>query len=141
MRVLNLAAALLALLAIAGLPAAVIGYQSLRDNGFDGRVITLAGAHGAWHGPQGHDTTIRLKQGERVRLRLTSNDVVHGFSLEAFGIEIDEVYPGKVKEIDFVADKSGSFPFACTILCSADHRDMKGKLVVEPQTSELEVTS
>jgi len=129
---LNIAAVFLVLLAIAGSPAAVVGYQALRDKGFDGRVIDLVGAHGAWHTPQGHDTAIRLKQGERVRLRLTGNDVVHGFSLEAYGIEIDEVYPGRVKEIDFVADKAGSFPFACIILCSADHRDMKGKLIVEP---------
>ncbi|MBI2913599.1 MAG: cupredoxin domain-containing protein [Chloroflexi bacterium] len=136
MRMLNIAATVLALLAIAGLPAAVIGYQALRDSGFDGQVVTLTGAHGTWD----HEA-IHLRQGEKVRLRITSNDVVHGFALEAYGIEIDEVYPGKVTVVDFVADRPGSFPFACTILCSGDHRDMKGKLVVEPQTSGSEVTS
>lgn len=132
MRKLNVVATILVLLAIAGLPAAVFGYESLRTGSFDGQVITLTGAHGAWHTAGGHGP-ITVRQGEKVRLRLTSNDVLHGFILEAYGIEIDEVYPGKVKEFDFVADGPGSFPFACTILCSGDHRDMKGKLIVEPR--------
>jgi heme/copper-type cytochrome/quinol oxidase subunit 2 len=53
--------------------------------------------------------------------------------LKGYGIEIDDVYPGKEKVIDFVADEAGTFAFVCTILCSPDHRDMRGNLVVEPQ--------
>lgn len=128
MRMLEIAAVILVLATIVGLPAAVLGYESLRHSGYDGQVITLTGAHGAWS-----QDTIRVKQGEKLRLRLTSNDVVHGFMLKAFDIEIDEVYPGKEKVIDFVADEAGTFAFVCTILCSSDHRDMKGTLVVEPE--------
>ncbi len=128
MRRWEVAAVVLALVAIAGLPAAVFGYEAFRLSSYDGQVIDLTGAHGTWS-----QDTIRVKQGERVRLRLTSNDVVHGFMLEAYGIEVDEVYTGRVEVIDFVADKPGNFAFACTILCDAGHRDMKGKLVVEPQ--------
>ncbi len=137
MRRLNIAATVLALLATVGLPAAVMGYQSLRASSFDGQVIDLVGAHGAWHTAAGHETAIRLKEGERVRLRLASHDVVHGFSLQAFGIEVDEVRPGKVKTIEFVADKPGTFSFTCTVLCSPEHRNMKGELVVEPQQAPV----
>ncbi len=128
MRRLEIAALVLVLVAIAGLPAAALGYESLRHSSYDGQVITLTGAHGVWS-----QDTIRVKQGQKLRLRLTSNDVVHGFMLKGYGIEIDEVYPGKEKVIDFVVDRPGTFAFVCTVLCSPDHRDMKGKLVVEPQ--------
>jgi cytochrome c oxidase subunit 2 len=128
MRMMEIAAVILLVVSIAGLPAAALGYNSLRHSGHDGEVITLTGAHGAWS----HDT-IRVKQGQRLRLRLISNDVVHGFMLKGYDIEIDEVYPGKEKVIDFVADEHGTFTFVCTVPCSPDHREMRGKLVVEPQ--------
>jgi cytochrome c oxidase subunit 2 len=125
---LEIAAVILVLVAIVGLPAAALGYESLRHRSYDGQIITLSAADGAWS----HDT-IRVEQGEKLRLRLTSNDVVHGFALKGYGIEIDEVYPGKVEVIDFVVDKAGTFSFTCTVLCSPHHRDMEGRLVVEPQ--------
>lgn len=131
MRTLEIAAVILVLVSVVGLPAAALGYESLRHSGHDGQVITLAGTEGAWS----HDT-IRVRQGEKLRLRLTSNDVVHGFELKGYGIEIDEVYPGKVVVIDFVADEAGTFLFSCTILCSRQHRDMKGKLIVERSGDE-----
>lgn len=135
MRTLEIAAVILVLVSVVGLPAAALGYESLRHSGHDGQVITLAGTEGAWS----HDI-IRVRQGEKLRLRLTSNDVVHGFELKGYGIEIDEVYPGKVVVIDFVADEAGTFLFTCTILCSRQHRDMKGKLIVERSGDETAET-
>jgi len=125
---LEIAAAILVLVAIVGVPVAAFAYDSFRQSSFDGQVIDLTGAHGTWS-----RGTIRVKQGEKVRLRLTSNDVVHGFALKAYGIEVDEVYPGKVKTIEFVADKPGTFLFACTVICSFNHRHMEGELIVEAQ--------
>jgi len=134
-RMLNLAATALALLAIAGLPAAVFGYESLRTGSYDGQVITISGAHGSWHSAGGHGP-ITVRQGDKVRLRLTSNDAVHGFFLEAYDIQVDEVYPGKTVTVDFVAEEAGTFPFACNVVCSVDHHHMRGKLVVEPAAGE-----
>jgi len=127
-RGLEIVAVILIVLGLVGLPAAALGYESLRQSSYDGQVITLAGKDGAWS-----QDTIRVKQGQKLRLRVTSSDVVHGFMLEGYGIDIDEIYPGKVKVIDLVVDKAGTFPFACTVLCSANHRYMRGKLIVEPQ--------
>ncbi len=76
MRMMEIAAVILLLVSIAGLPAAALGYNSLRHSGHDGEVITLTGAQGGWS-----QDTIRVKQGQRLNLRLISNDVVHGFML------------------------------------------------------------
>lgn len=81
------------------------------------------------------DTTapseIKVKQGEKITLRLTSFDVVHGFGLAGYGIDT-VAYPGKVTEVTFVADRAGHFPFECTTYCGRGHDVMTGELVVEP---------
>ena len=77
---------------------------------------------------------IRVKQGEKVTLRIASFDVLHGFKLEGYGIESTQIYSGKVVEITFVADKAGRFPFKCTIACGVGHSDMVGELIVEPSS-------
>lgn len=125
MRVWEIAAVGLVLLAILGTPAAVFTYQSSLNSGAD-KEFTLTGHGGQW-GPQ----VIRVTKGDTVRLRLTSADVVHGFAFKAYGIAVDEVYPGKVKTIEFVADEPGTFVFVCTIICNSGHRHMEGKIIVE----------
>ena len=77
---------------------------------------------------------VKVKQGEKVTLRITSFDVLHGFRLEDYGIESKQIYPGKITEITFVANKIGRFPFKCTIACGVGHHVMVGELVVEPSS-------
>lgn len=74
--------------------------------------------------------TITVNQGDIVRLRITAKDVVHGFGLPEFGVKV-ELPPGKTVEVEFVADKKGTFDFRCVVRCGSGHRTMKGKLVVE----------
>lgn len=81
--------------------------------------------HGGWS-----PDTIRVNLGARVRLRIASPDVVHGFAVPALGIQVDEILPGHVEEIEFTATRVGRFPFACTRWCSADHWRMRGTIEV-----------
>lgn len=74
---------------------------------------------------------IRVRQGQVVRLRLTSRDVTHGFYMPDFNIRQVAISPGKFTTVEFVADKAGTFPFYCNILCSMQHGSMNGKLIVE----------
>jgi len=126
MRKLEIVALALALLVIVGLPAAAFGYQDFLRSRPD-KEFTVMGSGGRWSQEE-----LRVRQGERVRLRVTSGDVLHGFRLEGYDIEANEIYPGKVKEFEFVADEPGTFPFYCTVICSLDHGKMRGTLVVEP---------
>ena len=74
---------------------------------------------------------IEVSKGDRVVFKLTSSDVVHGFSLKDFEIYLtDGIEPGKVKYITFTADKAGIFTFTCNAICGDMHQNMQGTLVV-----------
>jgi heme/copper-type cytochrome/quinol oxidase subunit 2 len=74
---------------------------------------------------------LEVNKGDLVVLKLTSSDVVHGFSLKDFGIFIEDgIRPGKVVLVSFKADKAGTFTFNCSIICGDEHKKMQGTLVV-----------
>jgi len=76
------------------------------------------------------DTTISVKKGAAVTLRIKNLDVSHGFGLDEFGI--NKVTPaGEVTEIKFRADKEGTFTFYCTVFCGTGHPSHNGTLIVQ----------
>jgi hypothetical protein len=75
--------------------------------------------------------TLEVKKGDLVVLKITSSDVVHGFSLKDFGIFLEDgIRPGKVALVSFKADKAGTFTWTCSIICGDEHKSMQGTLVV-----------
>ncbi len=64
-----------------------------------------------------------LPQGERVRFTLNANDVVHGFWIPAFMIQM-EALPGVENHLEFSANKLGEYPGRCNILCGRNHSQM-----------------
>jgi uncharacterized cupredoxin-like copper-binding protein len=117
------------LVALVLFPAAMFGYQAVRTRAAGVRVIDVV-ARTPEQGGFSPDR-LQLRAGETVRLRLSSPDVVHGFTIPALGVDIQEVYPGKVVEIDVTPQKPGRYAFACTRWCGADHWRMRGVLEVE----------
>lgn len=73
---------------------------------------------------------IIVNQGERVRLRIRSEDVVHGFAIGRLGVEAGPIEPGKVTTVEFVASEAGEFTFYCTMWCDPNHPRMRGVLEV-----------
>ena len=77
--------------------------------------------------------TLYLPQGEKVRFTLTANDVVHGFWIPAFMIQMQNL-PGETNHLQFTANKLGEFPGRCNILCGRNHTQMIFKIkVVTPE--------
>ncbi len=75
---------------------------------------------------------IEVSRGDQVVFKLTSSDVVHGFSLNDFGIYLtDGIQPGKPVFVTFTADKVGTFTFSCNAICGDIHQNMQGTLVVK----------
>lgn len=91
--------------------------------------------------------TIRVRRGDLVTLRFASLDVVHGFALEGYDVDVaihplsNEVAlrnakagaPGTwVRDVSFVADRPGKYRYRCSVTCGAMHPFMVGELIVEP---------
>jgi cytochrome c oxidase subunit 2 len=74
---------------------------------------------------------VTLKKGERVTLRLSSEDVRHGFFSRALGVDA-EIVPGKTTEVTIVAPQTaGAVTVICNRYCGSGHGGMKMRVVVE----------
>ncbi len=73
---------------------------------------------------------ITLKKGETVKLRLTSEDVTHGFFLRA--LKLDEtIEPGKPAEVTVTPQVAGTYTTICDHFCGVNHGNMKMTIIVE----------
>ena len=67
--------------------------------------------------------TLVVPLGESVRYTIISNDVVHGFWIPAFMIQMQNL-PGVTNHLEFTANKLGEYPGRCNILCGRAHSQM-----------------
>lgn len=74
--------------------------------------------------------TITVNKGDTVKISIRSTDVTHGFTISEFGINV-QLTPGKTEIIEFIADKTGTFRFYCSVPCGTGHGRMNGKLIVK----------
>jgi cytochrome c oxidase subunit 2 len=84
---------------------------------------TDAGPDAVVTGTPAQPPTLYLPQGEKVRFTITSNDVVHGFWIPAFMIQMQNL-PGVTNNLEFTANKLGTYPGRCNILCGRNHTQM-----------------
>lgn len=75
-------------------------------------------------------STITVTQGDRVKLLISSSDVQHGFSLPEFNVN-KTINPGSPVVVEFVADKTGTFTFSCSVFCGEGHSEMQGTFIVQ----------
>ena len=71
----------------------------------------------------GVDNRIVVPVGKTVRMIITAADVIHAWTIPAFGVKIDAV-PGKLNETWFKANREGVFYGQCSELCGAKHAFM-----------------
>lgn len=80
-------------------------------------------------GGQREIDAVHLPVGRPVQLVMTSEDVIHDFSVPAFRIKYD-VLPDRYETLWFQADRPGTYHLFCTQLCGVGHSDMVGDIVV-----------
>ena len=72
---------------------------------------------------------LHVPLGRAVKLVMTSQDVIHDFSLPAFRIKQD-VLPGRYTTLWFTATRQGDYHLFCSQYCGTDHARMIGRVVV-----------
>ncbi len=121
-------AILLILAVLIGLPVAAMQYEKAFARRFTATIWARQAERGGFEPAE-----IRVREGERVRLRIIGDDVVHGLAIPDLGVTVPEIKPGEESIVEFTADKPGAYPFFCTVLCSPRHGYMRGTLIVEPR--------
>ena len=61
--------------------------------------------------------------GAVVHMQVTGADVIHAWTIPAFGVKIDAV-PGRLNETWFAAEEEGIYFGQCSELCGKDHSYM-----------------
>jgi cytochrome c oxidase subunit 2 len=70
---------------------------------------------------------VTLKLNEPVIFRLTTLDVVMGFSVPDFAVRAT-IIPGQTTEVAMTPTKIGDFTFLCDVFCGSGHENMDGTL-------------
>ncbi len=73
---------------------------------------------------------VTLRRGERVKLVLESEDVVHGFFSRALGLDAD-IHPGSPTEVVLTPQTAGRFLVICDHFCGSGHGNMNLTVVVQ----------
>ena len=66
------------------------------------------------------DEAVVLPVGAKIRLLTTADDVIHSWSIPAFGVKMDSV-PGRVNETWFQINREGTYYGQCSELCGTLH--------------------
>jgi cytochrome c oxidase subunit II len=79
---------------------------------------------------------LHVPVGVKVRLTMTSEDVIHSFFVPAFRIKMD-VLPGRYTTVWFEATRPGKYHLFCAEYCGTQHSTMIGSVyVLEPDEYE-----
>ncbi len=69
------------------------------------------------------DNPVVVPVNKKVRLITTANDVIHAWTIPAFGVKQDAI-PGFVRDTWFKAEKIGTYRGQCVELCGKEHAFM-----------------
>ena len=82
------------------------------------------------------DTAVVVPSGKNIVLNITGSDVIHSWTIPAFGVKLDAV-PGRLQQTYFNAHKEGVYFGQCSELCGKDHSYMPITVkVVSPEAYE-----
>ena len=108
-------------------------YFRLFDMPADAMEVHVVGKQWMWKvehaGGQREIDALHVPVNRPIELLMTSEDVIHDFSIPAFRIKHD-VLPGRYESLWFRADRPGDYHLYCTQFCGTDHAAMVGKIVV-----------
>ena len=69
------------------------------------------------------DKLISLPSQVYIRLLITSDDVLHSWTVPAFGVKVDAC-PGRLNSVNMIIQREGVFYGACSEICGVNHAFM-----------------
>jgi cytochrome c oxidase subunit 2 len=78
------------------------------------------------------DNPMVVPVGKKVRLLITSNDVIHGWYVPQLGVNQYGI-PGYIKDAWFTVDKAGTYRGQCSQICGKEHAYMPIVVVAKAQ--------
>jgi len=126
MKIKELIAVFLFIMASAGAVVGIFAIEAFRRSRLNAvELQARAPEFGNWY-----PRSVEIPVGEDVKLLIRNIDTVtHGFTIPDLGIAIAEIKAGEVKAVSLHVDRPGTFPFMCTVWCSARHMEMRGELI------------
>lgn len=113
----------------------LLAIRGAQDADFE---VNVSGEQWAWHyrypASGVSSDELRIPINRRVRLNITSTDVIHSFWVPALGIKQDAV-PGRPTQIYVTATTRGTYPGMCAELCGLGHTGMTTTVVVSDQAA------
>ncbi|RAU20869.1 hypothetical protein CU669_16495 [Paramagnetospirillum kuznetsovii] len=100
----------------------------------DAMEIKVTGYQWYWEFDYGNGVVtqeLKVPVGKPVVLRMTSPDVIHSFGLAEYRVK-EDLMPGRVSWLWFVADKPGKTVATCTMYCGLAHSKMYSDVVAVP---------
>jgi mono/diheme cytochrome c family protein/plastocyanin len=85
-------------------------------------------------------SNLKAQVGQPLHLRLTSDDVVHGFAVGQSVIPPVDVLPGQWTTTTLVFNQPGKYTFYCTRWCGPNHWRMRGTIEVMGEATETLTT-
>ena len=79
------------------------------------------------------DNEMVVPVGKKIRMITTANDVIHSWTIPAFGVKQDAI-PGFVRDAWFKAERVGTYRGQCSELCGKEHAFMP--IVVKVVTAD-----
>ena len=75
-------------------------------------------------------TTLTVNKGDTVKIHFVNSGGFHDWVLDEFNVKTPTIQGGATADVQFVADKTGTFEYYCSV---GDHRQMgmKGTLTVK----------
>ena len=75
-------------------------------------------------------STITVNKGDKVKIIFQNSDGFHDFVLDGYNVSTPKIQSGQSATVEFTADKTGTFPYYCSV---ANHRamGMEGSLIVQ----------
>jgi len=102
--------------------AFMLGEEELEANGYGADEYLLAA-----------DTKVVVPVDKDVHVLVTAGDVIHAWTVPSFGVKVDAI-PGRINEVWFRAEETGTYFGQCSELCGKDHAYMP--IVVEVVSQE-----